>query len=162
MFYKEIPEIPCLEEQFVLADDSPSGLRYRLAGSVGGAGGPVAGTPCTMFYPGEEREQLRHQHLWPMNFEVHVQTSWKDIMDLGFGYDIDRELRYVPAEVVRERLQLAREIQLLTAIVERNSREQGQKQPRYQGKTVHISALKLAALNRMSPSERSAALLREI
>ncbi|CAI1190447.1 Uncharacterised protein [Serratia ficaria] len=162
MFYKEIPEIPRLEEQFVLADDSPSGLRYWLPGLVSGTGGPVAGTPCTTFYPGEEREQLRHQHLWPMNFEVHVQTGWKDIMDLGFGYDIDSELRYVPAEVVREHLQLVREIQLLTAIVKKNRPEQRQKQPQHRGKTVYLSPQKQAALNSMSPSERSIAVLREI
>ncbi|QNK33411.1 hypothetical protein HF675_04965 [Serratia sp. JUb9] len=162
MFYKEIPDIPRLEEQFVLADDSPSGLRHRLAGTVGGAGGPIAGTPCTVYWPGEEREQHRKQHLAPMNYEVHVQVGWKNIMFVGHGYDIDNECQYVPAEVVREHLQLAREIQLLTAIVDKDRPEQRQEQPQHRGKTVYLSPQKLAVLDRMSPSEHSLTLLREI
>jgi chemotaxis response regulator CheB len=86
-------------------------------------------------------------------------------MELGFGYDIDREFQYVPAEIVREHLELTREIQLLTAIV-----QGGQKQPPValvqhltsRAKTVRISALKLTAIDAMNPSERSRALLREI
>ena len=79
MFYKEIPGIKPIYEQFVLADDSPSGLRHR----VGGDTGPVAGTPCTVFFPGEGRELFRQQHLQPMNYEVHIHTGWRDVTDLG-------------------------------------------------------------------------------
>lgn len=161
MFYKEIPGIKPIDEQFTLAADSPSGLRHRTGGDTG----PVAGSPCTVFFPGEERERLREQHLQPMNYEVHVHTGWRDVMELGFGYDIDREFQYVPAEIVREHLELTREIQLLTAIV-----QGGQKQPPValvqhltsRAKTVRISALKLTAIDAMNPSERSRALLREI
>ncbi|HCT9096931.1 TPA: hypothetical protein OUB62_004352 [Serratia liquefaciens] len=161
MFCKEIPGIKLIDEQFTLAADSPSGLRHRAGGDTG----PFAGTPCTVFFPGEERERLREQYLQPMNYEVHVHTGWRDVTDLGFGYDIDREFQYVPAEVVREHLELTREIQLLTAIV-----QGGQKQRpvapvqhlKSHAKTVRISALRLAAIDAMNPSERSEALLCEI
>ncbi|WP_440481963.1 hypothetical protein [Serratia marcescens] len=161
MFYKEIPGIKPIDEQFVLADDSPSGLRHR----VGGDTGPVAGTPCMVFFPGEGRELFRQQHLQPMNYEVHIHTGWRDVTDLGFGYTAERELQYVPAELVREQLELKREIQLLTAIVQAG---QGQRPVtpalhlKSRTKTVRIPALKLAAIDAMSPGERSAALLREI
>ncbi|CAB1225359.1 hypothetical protein [Serratia liquefaciens] len=161
MFYKEIPGIKPIDEQFTLAADSPSGLRHRTGVDTG----PVAGTPCTVFFPGEERELFRQQHLQPMNYEVHVHTGWRDVTYLGFGYDIDREFQYVPAEVVREHLELTREIQLLTAIVQGGQKQRPASPVQHlksHAKTVRISALRLAAIDAMNPSERSEALLREI
>jgi hypothetical protein len=136
--YKEVPAIRPLEEQFLLASDSPSGLRYR----AGGCRGPVAGSPCTVFYPYTERERFEGQHLYPMNFEVHVQTGW-DVTDLGFTFDCYAQYEVLPAAMVREHLELVREIELLTAIVQggQKQRPAARVHPmKPQAKTVRISA----------------------
>ncbi|MFS7383517.1 hypothetical protein AB6870_15750 [Rahnella inusitata] len=110
--YNEVPVIRTLEDQFLLADDSPSGLRHWAGGWIG----PVAGTPCTVFYPYTEYERFDGQHLCPMNYEIHVQTGW-DVIDLGFTYDCYAQYEVLPATFVRKYLELVREIELLTAIV---------------------------------------------
>jgi len=110
--YNEVPVVRTLEEQFLLADDSPSGLRHWAGGWIG----PVAGTPCNVFYPYSEAERFAGQHLCPMDYEVRVQTGW-NVVDLGFTYDCYAQYEVLPATSVREYLELVREIELLTAIV---------------------------------------------
>lgn len=121
---KALPtQVPALHESLCLANDSPSGLRYSVQGFFG-ARIPtcVAGLPTIQTsWPPDVAEAFRGQHLHPLDYEVSVQTGW-DIQEIGEGlWDVNPMLETFPAAEVRSALkylELEREIQLLTRIVE--------------------------------------------
>lgn len=129
---KALPtQVPALHESLCLANDSPSGVRYSVQGFLG-ARIPtcVAGLPTVQTsWPPDVAEAFRGQHLHPLDYEVSVQTGW-DIQEIGEGlWDVNPLLETFPAAEVRaalKHLELEREIQLLTRIVEAD-KEQVQK-----------------------------------
>ncbi|ACX86698.1 hypothetical protein F6Q06_11460 [Pectobacterium parmentieri] len=129
---KALPtQVPALHESLCLANDSPSGIRYSVQGFLG-ARIPtcVAGLPTVQTsWPPDVAEAFRGQHLHPLDYEVSVQTGW-DIQEIGEGlWDVNPLLETFPAAEVRaalKHLELGREIQLLTRIVEAD-KEQVQK-----------------------------------
>ena len=129
---KALPtQVPALHESLCLANDSPSGVRYSVQGFLG-ARIPtcVAGVPTVQTsWPPAVAEAFRGQHLHPLDYEVSVQTGW-DIQEIGEGlWDVNPLLETFPAAEVRaalKHLELEREIQLLTRIVEAD-KEQVQK-----------------------------------
>ncbi|EPH0496005.1 hypothetical protein R2533_002744 [Enterobacter asburiae] len=129
---KALPtQVPALHESLCLANDSPSGVRYSVQGFLG-ARIPtcVAGLPTVQTsWPPDVAEAFRGQHLHPLDYEVSVQTGW-DIQEIGEGlWDVNPLLETIPAAEVRaalKHLELEREIQLLTRIVEAD-KEQVQK-----------------------------------
>ncbi|MCI4215682.1 hypothetical protein MRO97_07300 [Dickeya dianthicola] len=129
---KALPtQVPALHESLCLANDSPSGVRYSVQGFLG-ARIPtcVAGLPTVQTsWPPAVAEAFRGQHLHPLDYEVSVQTGW-DIQEIGEGlWDVNPLLETFPAAEVRaalKHLELEREIQLLTRIVEAD-KEQVQK-----------------------------------
>lgn len=129
---KALPtQVPALHESLCLANDSPSGVRHSVQGFLG-ARIPtcVAGLPTVQTsWPPDVAETFRGQHLHPLDYEVSVQTGW-DIQEIGEGlWDVNPLLETFPAAEVRaalKYLELEREIQLLTRIVEAD-KEQVQK-----------------------------------
>lgn len=129
---KALPtQVPALHESLCLANDSPSGVRYSVQGFLG-ARIPtcVAGLPTVQTsWPPDVAEAFRGQHLHPLDYEVSVQTGW-DIQEIGEGlWDVNPLLETFPVAEVRaalKHLELEREIQLLTRIVEAD-KEQVQK-----------------------------------
>ncbi|EOY2416041.1 hypothetical protein OGV36_18585 [Citrobacter sp. Cb008] len=129
---KALPtQVPALHESLCLANDSPSGIRYRVSSSLGvHVPTCVAGLPTVISsWPPDVAETFRGQHLHPLDYEVSVQTGW-DIQEIGEGlWDVNPLLETFPAAEVRaalKHLELEREIQLLTRIVE-TDKEQVQK-----------------------------------
>lgn len=122
---KALPtQVPALHESLCLANDSPSGIRYSVQGFLG-ARIPtcVAGLPTVQTsWPPDVAEAFRGQFLHPLDYEVSVQTGW-DIQEIGEGlWDVNPLLETFPAAEVRaalKHLELEREIQLLTEVVER-------------------------------------------
>ncbi|AVT57401.1 hypothetical protein [Pectobacterium versatile] len=129
---KALPsQVPALHESLCLANDSPSGIRYSVQGFLGTRIPTcVAGLPTVQTsWPPDVAEAFRGQFLHPLDYEVSVQTGW-DIQEIGEGlWDVNPLLETFPAAEVRaalKHLELEREIQLLTRIVEAD-KEQVQK-----------------------------------
>ncbi|MBI0437821.1 hypothetical protein E4659_03515 [Dickeya dianthicola] len=116
-------QVPALHESLCLADDSPSGIRYRVSGCFGNLSPScVAGLPSVITsWPPDVAETFRGQFLHPLDYEVPVQIGW-DIQEIGEGlWDVNPIIETFPAAEVRaalKYLELEREINLLTGIVE--------------------------------------------
>lgn len=101
-----------------LSSTSPSGIRYCV--DVMGEITPSvpAGTPTHTQWP--PSVSSTGHCLYPMDYSVHIQTGW-DIQEIAVGmWDVQPTLQDVPAAVVREALEIQREIQLLAHVVARD------------------------------------------
>lgn len=108
---KDRPVLKHVWEQYALADDSPSGLRYR---SAGGGLSVVAGCPREPTWP---YDQSMAQHcIEPRSYGVSVVIDWEG-EDLGGFMNWTMVLETVEAGVIRailqEHAELEREIELL-------------------------------------------------
>lgn len=107
---------------FCLSNDSPSGVRYCVGVMGQRVSSVVAGTPVHTFWPPEREQMHRGQCLYPMNYSIYVQTGWcVDEVAQGM-WNIEPDLCEVPASLVREALEVRREIRLLTEIVNREKK----------------------------------------
>lgn len=108
---KERPKLQHVWEQYGLADDSPSGLRYMTAG---GGLSVVAGCPREPTWP-HDKSMAMHC-IQPRSYDVSVIIDWEG-EDLGGFMNWTMVLETVEAGVIREIIQehteLEREIELL-------------------------------------------------
>lgn len=88
------PVIKPWQDEYVLSDTSPSGLRYvvNCLPSV------VAGCPTESTWPCTDVSQ---RCIWPRNYCVSVIVGWEGT-DLGGFMHWDMQLLTIPAGVVRE------------------------------------------------------------
>lgn len=104
------PAIQAWHEEYALSDSSPSGLRYRVLGSVS----VVAGCPRENTWPHDV--SMAHHCIWPRNYALSVTVDWEGT-DLGGFIKWEPIVETVPAWTVREILlehaQREQQIQLL-------------------------------------------------
>lgn len=113
-------EVPPVQSYACLSNESPSGMRWRSGETV---------LPLTFgtsediqTWPPEVAEHYKGQHLFPLGYQCHIQTGWK-IQPLGSGWEVERAMEWFPAAVVREHLQLQREVELLGEVVRRGKEQ---------------------------------------
>ena len=102
-----------------LSSTSPSGVRYTVEMMPGRrVPSVVAGTPVYTGWPPDKAAPQQGQYLYPMDYEIAVQVGWL-IEEIAIGmWIVEPDLVSAPAAIVRELLDLRREIKLLTAIVQ--------------------------------------------
>lgn len=116
----KVPVIKPWQDEYVLSDTSPSGLRYVMNGlpSV------VAGCPIEITWP-HDKSMAQHC-IWPRNYHVSVIVDWEGT-DLGGFMHWDMQLETVPSWVVREILmehaERAQQIELLEQHLHRHSQQ---------------------------------------
>lgn len=101
----------------MLSSTSPSGVRYCLEFMGQAVESAIAGTQVRTAWPPDVAEQQRGQCLYPMDYNVYVQTGWC-IEEIAVGmWNVEPVLCDVPAAAVREALEIRREIRLLAHLV---------------------------------------------
>lgn len=97
-----------LFSEYCVADDSPSGLRWMVAGRPS----VVVGTPREVHWPNGAPEGW----MGPFSYEMYIEVD-RVVHDLGGVYDIERKCEYHPAPRIRalllEQQALGREVELL-------------------------------------------------
>lgn len=100
--------LPSLYDGYCIADDSPSGLRWMVAGRPS----VVIGTPREVHWPNGAPEGW----MGPLSYEMYIEVD-QVVHAFGGVYDVERNCEYHPAPriraLLREQLELAREIELL-------------------------------------------------
>ncbi|WP_145004818.1 hypothetical protein [Pseudomonas oryzihabitans] len=107
---REEPDVPGLSREFVLADDSPSGLRFMVAGWRG----PVAGCPRESTWPKNMEREGAHLH--PKSYVISVLVGWERFLPERDGWFWIRKVEQRHCNDVRDALEhelLLQEIELL-------------------------------------------------
>ncbi|WLS81259.1 hypothetical protein Q3V30_22620 (plasmid) [Erwinia pyri] len=110
-------EVPPVQSYACLSNESPSGMQWRSGDTVL----PLTFGSCDdvlRTWPPDVAEQYKHQHLFPMSYQCYIQTGWS-IEKIGSAWEVERAMEWFPAAVVREHLELQREIELLAGVVAR-------------------------------------------
>ncbi|WP_224795789.1 hypothetical protein, partial [Pseudomonas fluorescens] len=111
------PEIKPWDEEFMLSDSSPSGLRLLVNGNPS----VVAGCAIELTWPHDK--SMAEHCIWPRHYSTSVIVGWEGT-DLGGFTKWDMQLETVSAWVVREILlehaARAQQIQLLEQHLEQH------------------------------------------
>lgn len=110
------PVIKPWQDEYVLSDTSPSGLRYVVCGNPS----VVAGCPTESTWPCTDVAQ---RCIWPRNYCVSVIVGWEGT-DLGGFMQWDMQLLTVPAWIVREILTEHAECEQQISLLEQHLRQQ--------------------------------------
>lgn len=113
---KEKPLLRDIADEYVLSGTSPSGLRYKLAGSSSPDIGPVAGCPNNSTWP-YNPEKARHC-LYPVGYVLSVIADYERFLPDSDAWYWNPVIENLSAGEVREEL-LRRERVALVRELER-------------------------------------------
>lgn len=111
------PVIKPWQDEYILSDTSPSGLRYM----VNGLPSVVAGCPIEITWPPDK--SMAQHCIWPRNYHVSVIVGWEGT-DLGGFMHWDMQLLTVPAWIVREILMEHTEREQQISLLEQHLQQQ--------------------------------------